>query len=91
MTETTTTKVETVTVDGIEYIVLERHTPESASARGHHNTARIMRENGSNLLYCKRRSGTKVYQIMEYTRVYGTSQEFVGITYSKPFTVASVI
>ena len=67
---------DTVKINGITYEVIERVTPEVADQQGHHNVARMLRDDNSNQLHMKRPNGHKCYFVKEgnhpkYGKFYG--------------------
>jgi hypothetical protein len=59
---------ETVTIQGIAYLVMKSVTPEVAEADGYGKTAEMMRANRQRRqVYMKRPAGTRMYFAVEHT------------------------
>jgi hypothetical protein len=59
---------ETITIDGVAYLVVEAMTPEQAEAKGYANVARLMREQGRlRQMFLRRPRGNRMYFTSEYS------------------------
>lgn len=73
--------MDTVKIEGIEYVIERAETDADLDAKGLHNVARMMRANKINRqLLLRRQNGKKFYFTNEYITRH-------GITHNRPFSL----